>query len=195
MHTIYDAFKTDAMGYDVILEEVNQNWLDTAMKWSYLKETKKSTLDTMDNWRSDINARIKKNPDEVLSDNERAYMDFILKMEYNVEGKPSMKNYYKKIGTAGDFNKRKIPPWKAMNDLAIKMASVGYDWMDPPSNPTVTQLKMFVDTLHTQLNVYKRLDHSIDLTERQKKELRKEIMEQGYKTKSGRTIALQYYAH
>ena len=191
MHTIYDAFKADAMGYDVVLEEVNQNWLDTAMNWSYLKETKKSTLDVMDEWRSEIN---KRKPNEALTENERSYMDFILKRETNAKGEPSMKNFYTKIGTAGDFSARGIKPFDAMQKMAKNMASVGYDWMNPPEKPTVRQLKMFVDTLHEQLNVYKRLDSAIHKAEAGKKELRKEIMEQGYKTKSGR-IPLQYYAH
>ena len=192
MHSIYDAFKADAMGFDVVLEEVNQNWLNSSMDWSYLKETKKSTLSTMDEWRKEIN---KRKPDEVLTENERSYMDFILKAEYNAEGKPSMKNFYKKIGTAANFNKRGIKPFEAMKDLSTKMASVGYDWMNPPAKPTVRQLRMFVDVLHKQLAVYDRLDRAINFTEKQKKELRKEIMKEGYKTRSGRTIPLQYYAH
>ena len=40
-----------------------------------------------------------------------------------------------------------------------------------------------------------RFDKAINFTNKNKKELRKEIMEKGYKTKSGRTIPLQYYAH
>ena len=71
LHTIYDAFKADAMGFDVVLEEVNQNWLDTSMKWSYLKETKKSTLETMDAWRKQMD---KRKPDEELTENERSYI-------------------------------------------------------------------------------------------------------------------------
>jgi len=192
MHSIYDAFKADAMGFDVILEEVNQNWLNASMNWSYLKETKAATLKAMDEWRSEIG---KRNPNEALTENEQAYMNFILKQEFNAEGKPSMKNYFKKIGTAANFNKRGIKPFEAMNEMAIKMASVGYDWQDPPAKPTVKQLRMFVDVLHKQLDVYNRLDRAINFTEKQKKELRKEIMAQGYKTRSGRTIPLQYYAH
>ena len=195
IHTIYDAFKADAMGFDVILEEVNQNWLDTSMRWSYLKETRKSTLDMMEKWRSNINKRIKANPNEELSANEAEYMNFILKAETNAEGKPSMKNFYTKIGTAGDFERLKIKHYDAFKQMAKNMASVGYDWTDPPAKPTVRQLKEFVETLNAQLNIYKRLDGAINFTEKQKKELRKEIMEQGYKTRSGRRIALQYYAH
>ena len=36
MHTIYDAFKADANGFDVVVEEVNKNWMEAASKWSYL---------------------------------------------------------------------------------------------------------------------------------------------------------------
>ena len=195
LHTIYDAFKADAMGYDVVLEEVNQNWLNTSMDWSYLKETKKSTLGMMEKWRSDINQRIKDNPNEELTANESSYMNFILKKEVNSQGKPTMKNYINKIGVAGNWKAKKISPWKESELMAKNMASVDYDWQKPPLKPTVRQLKMFVDTLHGQLDIFNRLDKAITLTEKQKKELRKEIMQQGYKTKSGRTIALQYYAH
>ena len=75
------------------------------------------------------------------------------------------------------------------------MRSVGYDWMKPPEQPTVKQLKMFVDTIHNQMIVFDRLDRAVNFTNKQKAELKKEIMKDGYKTKSGRTIALQYYAH
>ena len=162
------------------------------MDWSYLKETKASTLDTMDNWRKEIG---KRNPNEALTENERSYMDFILKQEFNAEGKPSMKNYYKKIGTATNFNKRGVKPFQAMNEMAIKMASVGYDWQNPPAKPTVKQLRMFVDVLHKQLDIYNRLDKAINFTEKNKKILNEEIKKQGYKTRSGRVIPLQYYAH
>ena len=195
LHTIYDAFKADAMGYDVVLEEVNQNWLNTSMKWSYLEQTKKSTLDTMKKWREGMDARIKKNPNEVLSENERSYMDFIMKMEESAAGKPVMKNYVKKIGTAANFNKRDMDVWKEAKTLQNNMRSVGYDWMKPPAQPTVKQLKMFVDTIHSQMIVFDRLDRAVNFTNKQKAELKKEIIKEGYKTPSGRTIALQYYAH
>ena len=149
-------------------------------------------MEMMDKWRSEIN---KRKPNEPLTENERSYMDFILKQEFTGEGKPIMKNYLKKIGTSGDFKRKGIDPFKASTEMAANMRKAGYDWQDPPAQPTVAQLKTFVDTLNHQLQVFKRLDGAINFTEKQKKELRKEIMEQGYKTRSGRTIPLQYYAH
>ena len=192
IHTIYDAFKADAMGFDVVLEEVNQNWLDASMNWSYLKETQKSTQEAMADWKKEIG---KRRPEETLTENERAYMDFILKMEENAEGKPSMKNFYKKIGTAANFTKQGIKPFDAMKQMAEAMRKVNYDWMDPPKDPNVLQLRTFVGVLEKQLKINERLSRAIGFTEKQKQELRKEIMKHGYKTKSGRTIPLQYYAH
>ena len=192
MHTIYDAFKTDAMGYDVILEEVNQNWLDASMEWSYLKETKKAVDEKLSTWQQEMN---KRNPNDKLSENERAYMDFILKLEKTADGSPVMKNYLKKIGTAGSFQKRGIKPFDAAGHMQKAMSDVGYNWQKPPADPTVEQLRTFVGVLQHQLDTKSRLSKAIDFTEARKKELKKEILEKGYKTPSGRTIPLQYYAH
>ena len=52
-----------------------------------------------------------------------------------------MKNYYKKIGSAANFSRRGIKPFVAMKEMATAMRSVGYDWMDPPAEPTVRQLR------------------------------------------------------
>ena len=192
MHTIYDAFKTDAMGYDVILEEVNQNWLDASMEWSYLKETKKAVDEKMPKWWKEVNAR---DPKEKLKDNERAFMDFILRPEMTDKGDVSMKNFYKKIGTAGSFEKRGIKHFEQMTVMADTMRKVGYDWKQPPAEPTVEQLKVFVSLLEVMLKTQSRLGNAINFTEGRKKELKKEILAKGYKTRSGRTIPLQYYAH
>ena len=192
MHTIYDAFKTDAMGYDVILEEVNQNWLDASMEWSYLKETKKAVDEKMPKWWKEVNAR---DPKEKLKDNERAFMDFILRPEMTDKGDVSMKNFYKKIGTAGSFEKRGIKHFEQMTVMADAMRKVGYDWKQPPAEPTVEQLKVFVSLLEVMLKTQSRLGNAINFTEGRKKELKKEILAKGHKTRSGRVIPLQYYAH
>ena len=54
MHTIYDAFKVDANGYDVVLEEVNKNWLNAGMNWSYLQATYDSTKEKMSEFQKEI---------------------------------------------------------------------------------------------------------------------------------------------
>ena len=45
------------------------------------------------------------------------------------------------------------------------------------------------------LDIDSRLSRAISFTNKHKAELRKEILAEGYKTPSGKTIALQYYAH
>lgn len=57
MHTIYDAFKLDANGFDVMNQEINKNWLDSSMEWSYLEETRDSTKEAMGNWAKEMNNR------------------------------------------------------------------------------------------------------------------------------------------
>ena len=192
MHTIYDAFKVDAMGYDVALEEINTNWMNAGLNWSYLKNTQQATRETMNEWKKEIG---KRNPDEELADHEAEYMKFIMEPKTAASGRQYMGNYLSKIGTAGDFRNRGLDPWKMQEDMQKAMRKDGYEWRDPPRKPTVQQLKRFVHTLEQQLNTDQRLSAAISTTEKNKSELRKEIMRNGYKTPSGRTIPLQYYAH
>ena len=192
LHTIYDAFKADAMGYDVVLEEVNQNWLNTSMDWSYLEETQKAVKESMANWKQEMSNR---DPKEKVSDNERAYMDYILQVHYSTNNKPYMKNFISKVGTAASFKGIGKDPFKEANSMAKAMQQVGYDFRDPPETATVQQLRTFVNILEGMLNTQTRLSKAIEHTNNNKKRLKQEILQKGYKTKSGRTIALQYYAH
>lgn len=192
VHTIYDAFKTDAMGYDVILEEVNGNWLDTAMDWSYLEETKKSLQDTMAKWRSDIS---KRDPKSAATENEALYMKWVLEEGKSAKGNPTMPNFNSRIGKMAAFPKRGLDHNKEARRLQEVMAKVGYDWHNPPETATVLQVRTFTEALHKMLDIDRRLTNAVSYTNKQKAELRKEILADGYKTPSGRTIALQYYAH
>ena len=91
------------------------------------------------------------------------------------------------------YPNKKPQVWqKEMQDA---MRAVGYDWSKPPENPTVQQLKTFVGEMNRQLNPISRLSKAISITDAKKKELRKEIMAKGYKTRNGKVIPLQYYAH
>ena len=189
---LYDAFKVDAMGYDVALEEINMNWMNAGLNWSYLKETQNATRETMNEWKKEIG---KRNPNEELTDQESEYMKFIMEPKTSASGTQYMGNYLSKIGTAGNFSKQNLDPWKMQQMMQHEMKKAGYDWKNPPRKPTVQHLKTFVNVLDTQLKTDSRLSRAIGYTEKNKAELRKEIMRNGYKTPSGRTIPLQYYAH
>ena len=193
MHTIYDAFKMDAMGYDVVMEEVNKNWLDATMKWSYLEETAKSTEKAMTEFQEEI----KKRPaSEKLGDNERLYMDWLLASEESKAGNLFMKNYARKMNKVKDYHE--LGNWAFKTDyehMQKSMKSVGYDVNNPPAEPTVAHLRQFTQTLAKQLDLRSRLNKTIKETNDNKKKLKQEILKKGYKTPSGERIALQYYAH
>ena len=54
VHTIYDAFKLDANGYDVALRDINKAWLYASTKWSYLEETKKAYDKSVESFKNKI---------------------------------------------------------------------------------------------------------------------------------------------
>ena len=195
IHTIYDAFKSDAMSYDVILEDVNTNWLDASMNWSYLEETKKSLQEDMAAWKADMR---KRQPSDKISKNEAAYMNYILTPTVAQSGNVWPANFVRRVGAAAEINKRTGNDKAAMKagwELVNRMRKVGYDWNNPPAQPTVAQLQTFVDYIENIMKPTARLDSMIKRTNANKAELKKEILRDGYKTKSGKVIPLQYYAH
>ena len=89
LHSIYDAFKMDAMGYDTVMEEVNKNWLDASMNWSYLEETQKAVERTSKEFADYAKER---GLGSTLTPNERVYMDWALEMHPTQSGKKMVEN-------------------------------------------------------------------------------------------------------
>ena len=191
MHTIYDAFKVDANGYDVVLEEVNKNWLNTGMKWSYLEQTYNATQDKMKEFQQEIS---KRDPKEPLKKGEGSYMQWLLTTSETKSGKQAMMNFVKKMGRFKEY-KTDNEVWDDAKMMANEMKKVGYNIYSPPENPTVGQLKHFMGVFSKQLNLRGRMSSTIERTNNNKKRLKAEILKKGYKTPSGERIALQYYAH
>lgn len=197
--TIYDAFKVDANGYDVFLEEINLNWMDATLDWSYLEQARNSLTEATKRFEEKMKGR---KPDDKLTDNEKVYMDWMLKVSPAASGNMYMANLWGRMsklsGTAGkvrtkeQLQEENIRMSKVM---AAEMKKVGYDPYNPPSDPTVNQLKTFKGILRKELNLLGRLPKLITNTNKSKAALRKEILMGGYKTESGRRIPLQYYAH
>ena len=194
MHTIYDAFKMDAMGYDTVLEEVNKNWLKASMDWSYLDETLKSTTNAMKEWNESLKGKSDRTP---LTSNERIYMDWMMKSITTSSGKQIPMNYVNKMSKVmeGEGDEKFKAALDSSFKLADKMKAAGYDFNSPPAEPNVGQLKVFVKHLFDNINLRPRLTKAVNDTNKKKAELRREIQRRGYKTQSGETIALQYYAH
>ena len=191
MHTIYDAFKADANGFDVVVEEVNKNWMEAASKWSYLEESYRSTKKMMKKWREDM---AKRDPNSPLSDNEKAYMTWMLSLTESKSGNFDLNNFRNKISKFKEFKSN-----KHLNETVEKfkkeMRSVGYDTSSPPEKPTVRQLKTFVELLNNEMALAGRYASAINRTNQNKAKVVKQLKERGYKTPSGERIALQYYAH
>ena len=197
--TIYDAFKVDANGYDVFLEEINLNWMDATLDWSYLEQARNSLTEATKRFEEKMKGR---KPDDKLTDNEKVYMDWMLKVSPAASGNMYMANLWgrmsKLTGTAG-----KVRTEEQLQEDRIRMSrvmvsemkKVGYDPYNPPSEPTVNQLKTFKGLLRNELNLHSRLPDVIKRTNSNKVALRKELLMNGYKTESGRRIPLQYYAH
>jgi hypothetical protein len=165
VHTIYDAFKVDAMGYDVVLQEVNQNWMDASLDWSYLKEAKKS----LDQMVQDFN---KKNGQlgakAPLTDNEKKMIDFFSDPK-TLQSK-LMKYYPEYFNDLKDFTE--------IEDLSLKFSLV----------ENRVQYARAVYEFYHMIKIEKRLDDMISKTEANKRKLRKKIEDMG-------VAVYQYYSH
>ena len=178
LHTIYDAFKMDAMGYDTVLEEVNKNWVDLNMQWSYLEETKKAL-------ERSIPAGLKKLDElgnEVVDTSTHGpYNMFGFYTSVNDKGElePLMK-LFKKLLEDSDQAKA------AANRVNNRLHAAGWK----PNKPaTAKHVKAFYLGLVNELKVKERLDAMIRTTNKNKEELRKEI-----KSRPDNEV-LQYYSH
>lgn len=183
LHTIYDAFKTDANGYDVVLDEVNNNWVKASTEWSYLKETKKSIENAREAFREKMKGR---NDNDPITENEAAYMKHMLTLQQNDKGNLVLKDYIKMITKLNDYKKDQ-DFFDDINLMKGAMKAVGYDVDRPPAEPTVKQLKQFIATLNKTVNPMQKLDKIINVAEANKKELKREIQRRG--------PVYQYYAH
>ncbi len=215
LHTIYDAFKVDANGYDTILREVNTNWMDITIGtdkdkgWSYLEEALRSLKESNRMFDKALQGR---SDDDVLTTNERALMDWLLTGDLKRSPDPRTGEWAERIVIPNFKNRiskyNQLLNQRAGNgvsddtayisDIVIdRMSKVGYDVLSPPQSPTVKHLKEFRNLLRTHLNTISRLEKSIAETNKNKKELRREMMNSGmmYTDPEGNTFPLQYYAH
>ena len=186
IHTVYDAFKTDAHGFDVVLEETNRNWLDLNMDWSYLESMQAAVAAT----RAEGKAKLQGRPDsDPLTDNEAA----MLRQWIETDKKGNLKKLQNRLQNLME-NPAQAPA--AADYVKKKMVEAGYR---SNAQPTVKHLKAAVAAMEYVLKVDGRFKTFIDKTNKKKAALRKKIREQapkpsdtlGYDLRSG----AQYYAH
>ena len=171
VHTIYDAFKFDAMGFDVGVREVNKNWFDAGMNWSYLKETFDSTQKKMAEWKKQ-QKQLPQNDTVNVGPNG----------DYRVVGHmlAGPKALTSRLKGLMEFEEDAKQSAKAILD---NMRSAGYEGGD---TMTRAQLVRFVDLFISHVRLSKRLDRAIKITDARKHKLRKAAQN---------NPVLQYYAH
>ena len=201
VYPIYDSFKVDVFGYDVMLEEVNKNWMKVSMEWSYLKETRKALKKATDQFKQDLSKRA---DTDVISNNESAYMSYMLQSittnspDGAKVGYPVLYNKLNKfLQVRGSDGKVTEESGKRRDDnvntFVKNMMSVGYNPVNPPEQVTVAHLKMFYRLMSSKLKIEARLDSLIIEAEANKKKLKEVFLKEGYRTESGDRIALQFY--
>ena len=191
LHSIYDAFKVDAMGYDVVLDEVNQNWLDAGMNWSYLQ----STLDATTEAVKDFNEEIKAYPDSLpiltgATDEFAMFGHLTAVTPSKTSGKLGpwnlttmlMKMIDRKPGQDGD--QFFFDTLKTARTMIKEMEDMGYN----AQQPTIRDLKNFMKLLSREVRLQPRLQAMINKTNKNKENLKKEI-------KAAGVPVYQYYAH
>ena len=190
-HSIYDAIKMDANGYDVLLEEVNNNWLKAAMEWSYLKEmynnTKKQVKET--------DAELKELGDTEIDTSPTgkwAMTGYLLSLDYSKKGNAIPKKLFTSLKstlwqkpgeTTDEFNER---VW----GLTFKFKEEFKQYMTPDGGPDTMpahEVRRFFQMMLKANNFGDRFRGMIEKTENNKKALAKKIRSSG--------PVYQYYAH
>lgn len=186
IHQIYDAFKMDVNGYDVVLEEVNKNWKEAALKWSYLKEAKKSLNVAYDALRKIANEG---KDTDVLQLSDYKYVNYLINGRINAKGNSAI--LIRKLKSLAPFDLDNKKGLKAAQEAEMRSkfganAAKRLQKIIPPGSTTVTrkQLVQFMRAFASETNIHKRLDTLIERTERDKKILEKQIKD-----------VYQYYTH
>ena len=194
MHTIYDAFKFDAMGFDVGVEAVNKAWLDSSMDWSYLEETRDS-LQQIKDWDKRMNDVPQSTEVDISMAGPYRMVGYLLKPVETDGGKKFPSNLTSKlkklVGGANEAQQENMAR-EGTQRIIQSMKDAGFNVYADPKTMTVGQLRTFVRALEKELNLSKRMGAMINATNKNKKRLRKMIDAQ--KRLHGNDV-LQYYAH
>jgi len=187
IHSIYDAFKVDANGYQTVLNETNKNWFKTTMDWSYLEQTRDAYKKAAEVFRKDM-AEL---PNELnIKDHHGArMMDYLLTPSSKDSKVISLTNkiaktIYEPNKTAEEIGKDA----RKTTEYVLKVLSkMGYK----PGSDTITkeQYRWFVTFMGNQVYNLGAKNNSItERTNKAKGKLRQKIAGSGMKV-------YQYYSH
>ena len=196
---IYDAFKMDAASYDAVLKDVNKAWIGINFQWSYLKQTQNS----LRKLKQSLNEKFK-NPNRVLVGNERAMMDYLFSNYITKSGNPVL-NINNKLGQVmypvpkGDeiFTEVTSLQRDMVNNGFTKFTAVGgggNNIINPNTELTVRDLKIFIEALERKINFDKRLNNLISKTDGLRSKLKSKIIA-NMNSDNPDLAVLQYYSH
>ena len=185
MHTIYDAFKFDAMGFDVGVQEVNKNWFDASFNWSYLEATQEATRDAMTAWHNEMKQKPQGELVDITMKGPYRMVGWLFQTETTDKG-PRSVNLESRLKKTMDVDAEDAK--QAAGAIKASMKNAGLDPNNMPDQITVAQLRTIVGAFATHLNLNNRLTSMINKTDMKKKELKKALERQG-------TPNYQYYAH
>ena len=190
LHTIYDAFKVDAMGYDVVLEETNKNWLDAGMEWSYLQATQDSLKENIAAWNKEM-AQLSDARSVLAGPTDQfAMFGHLTEITESQSGKMGPWNLAKRLTkirqrpenmNGSDFFFENLAMAK---DMMAQLNANGFNH----ANPKAGDVKMFMKMFEQATDLNRRLDGMIKHTNNNKKKLKEEIKRSG-------VPVYQYYAH
>lgn len=199
IHTIYDAFKADASGFDVVVKEVNTNWYNINKQYSYLREMQESYKNALERF----NRRLDNYPKDQKIDIKNSGLK---KIGEFLDGKYDSKKKKTNRRALKSFIKRNLPKdATGKESVDYKMATVINkliranvlkDEHDIPTHLTPVQIKMFIRILKEHMDEKgggfdRSLNEFIKHTDIQRAKLFDKIDQQ---VREGRLIA-QYYAH
>lgn len=184
VHTIYDAFKLDANGYDVALRDINNEWLNASLNWSYLEETQKALQESYKRFNKRISMMPENDKVSVGMDSGFRMIGYLLQQVDGPNG-PYRKNLFKVLQRMGGD---RIDPSKALSEFNSKLRSQGIKIDDSPEELTPKQIRFIVTELISTLQYKSRLDKIISFTNKRKQDLRKDI-------EAGGEAIYQYYTH
>ena len=166
LHTIYDAFKVDAMGYDTVLEEVNQNWLDINMQWSYLEKAQESLIRLRTSFKDRYQGRSDTDP---LTRNESAVINYLLTKDDN-GNYPNLINKLMKVMDLDPKDLSEAPLGEA-TEASNRIVNALRKNSAMSSPPNVKTIKTFMGAFSKELNIDFRLKEMISKTNSEKKKL------------------------
>lgn len=194
LHTIHDAIKVDVNTYDVVLDEVNKIWAETAMNYNYVKQASNALSKNSDKFKEDISKLPSNSKVNIGIGSKYQMVGYALKpvkQESLKTGKlytvyPNLERYLKLAGI--DKGEVRSLAWNIVKSVGIKE---GQTEISP------SQLKLFIKEFNNKIKLDSRLSTLESNIDKNKKQLYPMIAKQSNK---GKWIAtdddiLQYYSH